>query len=368
VFKKIFSFFIILISLKSNATEPYRGFQFGVFPGYLIAHREYMANMAAHTYGFEAVYTSNHTGWNNVDNEYKHLKWGTGFSYFNLGNKELNGNTYAWHIFVEANLKKREKFQSSLRFGSGVGYFNKPFDFQNNKKNKAIGSGFNGNMQVMYNTYFDISKMQQLVLGFGVTHYSNGNFKRPNLGINMAHFNFGMVQKFDSKKEFKHKDLPLLFPKNGIELALGFANKQIAVADTRRFNIYSGSLVYYKTYQKNRIWRLGSDIFIDKTYPYELFRPETLNNLKISQITEVAIKAGHEFTFGRISIVTDLGTYLYRPSQFKKRTYFKIGFNYFFNKGISAQTRLKSHMAVADYFHWGAAYRFNPFNTKNEKN
>jgi hypothetical protein len=366
VYKKRILIILLLFSIRLKASEPYRGIQLGLFPGYLIAHREYMANMASHTFGFEAIYTSNHTGWNNVDNTYKNLKWGTGFSFFNMGNKALNGNAYAWHIFVEANLKKREKFQSTLRFGSGIGYFNKPFDFKTNKKNKAIGSGLNGNMQVMYNAYFDVSKMQQFVLGIGVTHYSNGNFKRPNLGINMAHFNIGLVQKLVSDKPFKQKDLPQLFPKKGLEIGIGFANKQIAVADTRRFNIYSGSLVYYKEYRNNRNWRLGSDIYIDKTYPYELFRPETLNNLKISQITEVAIKAGHEFMFGRISIVTDLGTYIYRPGQFKKRTYFKIGFNYFFNKGISAQTRLKSHMAVADYFHWGAAYRFNPFSNKNE--
>ncbi|MEX0597669.1 MAG: hypothetical protein WD512_14345, partial [Candidatus Paceibacterota bacterium] len=55
---------LLLLSLKLKANEPFRGIQLGLFPGYLIAHREYMANMAAHTFGFEAIYTSNRTGWN----------------------------------------------------------------------------------------------------------------------------------------------------------------------------------------------------------------------------------------------------------------------------------------------------------------
>jgi hypothetical protein len=58
-------------------------------------------------------------------------------------------------------------------------------------------------------------------------------------------------------------------------------------------------------------------------------------------------------------VVTDLGTYLYRPNDYKKAVYFAIGFNYHFGKGFLAQTRLKSHMAVADYFYSGGAYRFS---------
>src|SRR5688572_11725084 len=129
-----------------------------MLPGFLIAHREYMANMEAHTFGFEVIYSSNFTGWKAVDSTYKHLRWGTGISYFNLGNRELNGDIYAWHMHVEANLKKRKNFQSTLRFGSGIGFLTKPYNLNTNRKNKAIGSNLNGNMQVMYKAYFQVSE------------------------------------------------------------------------------------------------------------------------------------------------------------------------------------------------------------------
>jgi len=318
-----------------------------------------MANMEAHTFGFELIYSSNFTGWKQADSGYRHMRWGTGISYFNLGNPQLNGDIYAWHIHVETNLRKRKHFQSTLRFGSGIGYLTKPYDIHTNKKNKAIGSHLNGNMQVMYKAYFDLTSKTALTLGTGITHYSNGNFKRPNLGINIMHLNIGICRKIKILEDTHSKPLPHLFPENGFEILAAYANKEIAVADTRRFNIFSTSLLYYFKHNQNRNWRIGPEVFFDKTYPYSLFQPSTLQHVKLAKMTEIALKAGHEFMFGRLAIVTDLGTYIYRPSQYKKRVYFAIGFNYFFNRGVVLQTRLKSHMAVADYFYWGAGYRFS---------
>ncbi len=353
--------FSLLVFIESFGQSHFRAISVSAFPGFLIAHREYMANMEAHVGGFEIMYNSNQTGWKQVEDNYKNLKWGTGFSYFNLGNNAINGSIYAWHIHLEANLKKRRKFQSAIRFGSGIGYFNNPYNLVRNKTNKAIGSHFNGNIQLMWNTYHDLDKTHQLILGIGVTHYSNGNFKRPNLGVNNAHLAFGINRKFNLDKKLVSKDLPQLFPKNGFEVLFGVANKQIDVADTRRFTILSGSVLAYFKHSETRNWRVGVESFFDKTYPYQLFRPEALKNLKLKEYTELALKVGHEFMFGRVAIVTDIGAYVYRPNEYKKRVYFKIGFNYCFNKGFIAQTRLKTHMAVADYFHWGVGYRFkNP--------
>ncbi len=367
MFKRNILYIILLTSVTSSfAQETFKGFSVNLFPGFLIAHRDYMANMEAHTMGFELNYVSNHTGWNSIDQKYKHLRWGFGASYFNLGNRETNGSVIDASLHVEANLKKRAKFQSSLRFGSGIGFLTKPYNFDLNRKNKAIGSRLNGKMQIIYNTYHTISPKHQLVLGIGVTHYSNGNFKRPNLGINMAHLSVGLIQHLNTP-EFKSKDLPILFPKNGLEVMFAYANKQIAVADIRRFNIYAASfLAYYQHKNKPRAWRFGPEFFIDNTYPYEKFNPNSLKNKQLHEITEVAFKVGHEFQFGRIAVVTDLGTYLYRPNDYKKRVYFAIGFNYHFNKGIFVQSRLKSHMAVADYFYWGAGYRFKNPLIKND--
>ncbi len=346
----------LFVHIKITALQGLPG---QLFPGFLIAHREYMANMEAHSWGFEAIYSSNFTGWKQADSGYRHLRWGTGISYFNLGNKALNGDIYAWHIHAEANLSKRKHFQATLRFGSGIGYLTKPYNINSNRKNKAIGSHLNGNIQLMYKAYFDISPKTSFTLGLGITHYSNGNFKRPNLGINIMHLNLGICRKVQILEKPTEKALGELFPANGFEILAGYANKEISVADTRRFNIFSASLLYYFRHSGTRNWRFGPEVFFDKTYPYSLFQPSTLDHVKLAKMTEIAIKAGHEFIFGRVAVVTDLGTYVYRPSQYKKRVYFAIGFNYFFNRGVVVQTRLKSHMAVADYFYWGAGYRFS---------
>lgn len=336
-----------------------RGFQVNFLPGFLIAHREYMANMEAHTYGVELIYSSNFTAWKAIDSTYKNLRWGTGLTYFNLGNRDVNGSVYAWHMHVEANLKKRKNFQATLRFGSGVGFITKPYNLETNRQNRAIGSHLNGNMQVMYKAYFKVSPRNSLALGLGMTHYSNGNFKRPNLGINMAHLNLGLYRVIKTVDNPRFIPLKKPFPDNGFEIVAGVADKQIAVADTRRFTIYSASLLYYFKHNSMRNWRVGPEYFYDRTYPYQLFQPASLKHVPLAKKSEIAMKVGHEFVFGRIAIVTDIGTYVYRPNKYKKAVYFAIGFNYYFNKGILAQSRLKSHMAVADYFYWGTGYRFS---------
>ncbi|HEY1047624.1 MAG TPA: acyloxyacyl hydrolase [Bacteroidia bacterium] len=356
--KQLFTILSLLFCLVLKA-DYYRGLQINFMPGFLIAHREYMANMEAHTFGIEAIYSSDMSGWKQVDTRYKHLKWGTGFSYYNLGNRQLNGNVYALHFNVEANLKKRKHFQSAIRFGSGVGYLDRPYDLKTNKMNKAIGSNLNGNMQLMYKTYFDVSPKNSLVLGLGVTHYSNGNFRRPNLGINMVHFNCGLLYKIKIEQNPNLIDLPKLFPDRGFEWTVGYARKQIAVADTRFFTILSSGLLYYFKHNETRNWRFGTQVYFDKTYPYTLFNENSLRHVKLAKMTEIALVAGHEFVFGRLAIVTDIGTYVYRPNDYKKAVYFSIGFNYFFNRGFTAQTRLKSHMAVADFFYWSGGYRFS---------
>lgn len=356
--KKLSIILILFTSLNLKA-DYYRGLQVNYLPGFLIAHRDYMANMEAHTFGIEMIYSSDMTGWKQVDTKFRNLRWGTGFTFFNLGNRELNGYVYALHFHVEANLKKRKHFQSTLKFGSGVGFLDRPYNLLTNKKNKAIGSHLNGNMQVMYKTYFDISQRNSLVAGLGITHYSNGNFRRPNLGINMVHLNFGILHKLKIEQEPKLKTLPQLFPKNGFEFNLGFARKQIGVADTRFFTIGGASLLYYFRHNDTRNWRVGLQSYFDKTYPYVKFDANSLNNVKLAKMTEIAAVMGHEFVFGRLAIVTDIGAYFYRPNDYKKAVYFSIGFNYFFNKGFNVQSRLKSHMAVADYFYWSGGYRFS---------
>lgn len=359
--KRLFIIWITGITSLLNA-QNYQGIQVNLLPGFLIAHREYMANMEAHTYGVEIHYSSNYSGWKSMDNGYKNFIWGTGLTYFNLGNPQLNGHVIAWHIHFESALNANKRSPLTLRFGSGIGYLSRPYDLQSNKKNKAIGSNLNGNMQIMLKKYVELNQHYSLVYGIGITHYSNGNFKRPNLGINMAHLDLGLLKKINLNGASGKKDLPELFPNAGLELSVGYARKQIAVADTRFFNIFSSGLMYYFPHNINRNWRFGTEVFLDKTYPYSLFNEASLKNRPLKDYTEIALKVGHEFKFGRIGMVTDLGTYLYRPNDYKKRVYFAIGFNYFFGKGVVAQTRLKSHMAVADYFYWSGGYRFK---TKN---
>ena len=103
------------------------------------------------------------------------------------------------------------------------------------------------------------------------------------------------------------------------------------------------------------MWRLGLVSFFDRTYVYEKFKPLP-KNPRLDQITELAIQGGHEYRIGRIGFVTDLGIYLYRPNNTKRKYYEGLGIKYYATNNLVLMSRLKVHLSSADYFEWGLAW------------
>lgn len=327
-------------------------------PGFLVGHRELMANMEAHTFGVELNYTHKSARNHLIDSNYRKLRWGIAFDYFNMGNATVNGEAYAAIINAEANIRTRTHSRTAFRVGTGIGYLTRRFDIHSNPKNSAIGSHVNGSMQIMFLHQVTVSKRFELNLGLGVTHFSNGNFRKPNLGVNMAHLVLGTTY-FINRTEKDQKQRVRFFPKSGFEIAASIARKQVSIQDPTNFTIGIGSITYYRPKSEARNWRIGGDVFFDRSDPYEQFQRESAHHIKVAKMTEVGLRAGHEFVFGRVCAVTDLGCYLYKATDTKRRFYFSIGLSYSIFKNVVVSNRLKSHLAVADYFQWGAGYRIS---------
>lgn len=341
----------ITICLYGSFIHAQKGYDAKLLTGFLISHHPEMQNMEAHVWGIEVnkFHTLKHS-----QKPFNEMKVGVNGLYMNLGSPRINGSVLAVFYNVEANITPKAKYPIRMRFGAGLGYITKPFSFPDNISNKAIGTHFNGAMQLEYSKYFRLNESFQLATGLGLTHFSNGNFKKPNLGINMPHLNIGITYVPEAKKDEK-EDFGIgscIGPGHNLAIVLGYAKREISIDDPQSIHIFMVGAEYKIPRKLGHSYRLGTDFFFDPSYPYQKFSGTTSGN-KLGEILEHGIRAGYEWYVNRMSLTADFGVYTYRPKKIKRRHYFVLGLDYDINRSMSAFVKLKTHLSVADYFQWG---------------
>ena len=202
-----------------------------------------------------------------------------------------------------------------------------------------------------------LQKKISLTVGTGITHFSNGAFKTPNLGINIPVVCAGIAYYLPyseniipdtSWKNVKEK-------KSSLRLLLAGGMKQIypAVGDT--YGVFMFSLNYTRALNYKRELAAGVDIFLD----YSDKRAVKRSGIPLKNdlgIVKPGIYAGHNFTFSKLHILLQLGYYLYAKDKSDGRIYTRFGLEYDFSKSCFAHLALKTHFAKADFVEWGVGY------------
>lgn len=330
------------------------------YPGFLYAHTDDARNLEAHIQGIEisiARTNNKDKAWSRF---YKNSEVGYNFIYMDLGNPKLTGKVYGLGANFQFRVAGKDKNHLAVRFGTGVGYITRKFDFYSNRRNMAIGSNYNGCIQLALIYQTILSSRFSLKTGVGFTHYSNGSIRVPNLGINMPSLFLGIQggfgsksrEAFDSTKAFKNTT-------KRHEVLLNYAFKERFTAKPREFHIVSLGYRYLKPLNQVRRWYLGADLVWDPTHPYSHDLKNPNPRVGIDNSTELGALIGHRYDIGRFAMITDVGFYILNPYRTKYFTYQRIGFRYELNKDLFLNGTLKVHFGTADYFEWGLGYKFN---------
>jgi Lipid A 3-O-deacylase (PagL) len=151
----------------------------------------------------------------------------------------------------------------SFRLGGGVGIVTKPYDFQTNPVQNAIGTRWNNITQLRFAYRYNTEKLR-LQTGFSFTHFSNGGIKQPNFGINMPSV---FLSTAFGRKGNLPKDTPETKPSQPKQLrSIGIATQswytQVGyhiLLDGPKYPIYGANLaVYYRMHRFNRFF-MGVD-------------------------------------------------------------------------------------------------------------
>ena len=137
---------------------------------------------------------------------YKNGYQGVGVSYSLFGlPKELGDpvSIYLFHGSSICQLKRYLSWNYEWNFGISLGW--KPYDQLTNDSNLMIGSKANAYLNLGTYLNWRLSSAFDLYTGISFTHFSNGNTKYPNAGLNTSALKIGLVYDVNRKEQDKWK-------------------------------------------------------------------------------------------------------------------------------------------------------------------
>ncbi|MFT5231074.1 MAG: hypothetical protein ACI97R_001142 [Candidatus Azotimanducaceae bacterium] len=329
--------------------------------GSILKHNKSVAHLIhAHPAGIMLSYNVRTHGEERWEQEYNYPDWGVSFLYEDF-NYALLGKNYSvgFHYnfyFLNRNLQ--------VRIGEGLNYNTNPFDLETNFKNTVYGSHITGFSQIgVQYTKPRIIDNFGIRAGILLLHHSNGGVKSPNTGTNVFSTSIGVTYDFSEEKipnkekvAYQRFTEPIKYNfvlRGGVNesdrIGLGqhpffvlsaFADKRLSFKSTIQFGV---DLTVSQFLKKQREASAAS-------------RPFSNINLDIDY-KRVSVFLGHEFRFNKVAVPTQIGFYVYNPTNFDGLTYIRAGVKYYINEKWFAVGTVKTHGFNAESIEWGIGLR-----------
>ncbi len=272
-----------------------------------------------------------------------------------MSNLKVLGIANTINYFIDANLLNFSRYNLFCEIGTGVTILSKPYHEVDNIENEAIGSYGNFNFTAGLGNTIKLSKLLFLKFGVSLNHFSNGNFYKPNSGLNYVLYNFGLKIKFNAT-EIEIAEPPIDKTSKNYFAVIGyFGGKRLQPTDKNLYGACSFSAVYERKIAN--IWSLGcgGDIFYDSSA--KLKKDKTDSNFEQSFYYSSGFHISQMLIIGRFSVGLHEGLFLFLPDKINEhKMYNRCIFKYKFAKHWLISTAVKSHLAVADYVEWGVGY------------
>lgn len=257
---------------------------------------------------------------------------------------------------VESQLLLRKK-NANMRvgFAMGLGFISNPYEVTSNPTNRAIGSSGNAFGQLYLEHSQPLTKSISMHLGLRFSHFSNGAWKAPNLGINIPSLSMGLSKQI-SANTLSLGEISSRLWNPFVSLRTG--RKSIDIDDSRGFWIPVVEFGMDRRISSNASLRMAIAAHADPFYRFEKFKE--LPDFSFKNGTDAGLSIGYHQRFGSWGMLFDLGWYLYKPNWNYKTPYFEaLGITYELNKHATIIARLKANKTTADLIELGLVYYFN---------
>ena len=350
-------------TIKKSSPKPLKNLQVEArwTGGFVMAHRPTVVYVQRqHIQGFEATLSKPLNGKQPWHTFYPRATYGVTSHHSNLGYNEVLGKAYGAYAFLRFNVWGHKGARLRFSIGEGIVWITKPFDKEQNHKNITIGSHINAliNLQLTYEQR--ITKNIFINAGIGLTHYSNGAFTTPNLGLNMPSVSLGATYKFypePIEKKYQRNEFTRsrrIIP----SFILNIGGKQIYPPDGKRYGVFTlmANFLYPIGIKSGLL--LSIDVFNDRSQAAILRHNNPNTQLSYFKTVRPGIAIGHDLWLGRMSFVFQAGVYPYTYYKGDGLIYSRLGLRYLFGKHLLANITLKTHFAKADNVEFGLGYSF----------
>lgn len=345
---------------NGQENKPSSYFDVNYFKGNIALHNDDILHLiSGHPEGVILSWNKKTFGKQKWEQRFNYPDYGVSFAYQNLKNDVL-GNNYSLYAHYNFYFFKRNLM---FRIGQGLAFTTNPYDKIENHKNIAFGSRFMSSTYAMLNfkkeRIFDKFGLQA---GLSLIHYSNANVKAPNTSINSITVNLGVVYDLNGEVDYI-SDLTNEKFTQPIKYNFVFRSgiNESDVVGSGQFPFYIFSAYADKRINHKSAFQLGADVFFSNflkeyiKYRHVAF-PEDGEDGK-ADYKRIGLFAGHELFVNKLSVLTQLGYYVYYPYDFEGRTYFRVGLKRYFGDKWFGALSLKSHGAKAEAVEFGVGIR-----------
>ena len=293
---------------------------------------------------------------------YNSPDYGASFVYQDMDDKRLGAH---YGVYAHYNFYFLKRYLN-LRVATGLSYNTNPYDEDDNFRNIAYGSHLLSSSYALLNFKKDnIIGNFGFQAGLGIIHYSNANFKAPNTSTNTVFANIGATYQFDTElPEIQEKENGL---RKGAEpigygVILRGGSNESDVVGSGKHPFFTLTAFVDKRLNKKSALQLGAELFYSKALDQYIeyrasggFNDGTTGD---EDSKRGGIFIGHELRIHKMSILTQLGYYVYYPYDFEGAVYNRVGLQYYFTKHIIGSATVRSHAAKAEAVEFSVGYRF----------
>lgn len=360
LFLLLFNFFGVSAQKQS---KPAYVLESSVFYGSIIRHNPDITHLiTAHPEGFLLGVNRKRYGEESWEAAYNYPDTGFTFIYQNMNNPTL-GEHFGMYAHYNFYFLKR---QLQLRIGQGIAYNTNPYDQETNFRNTAYGSHLLSSTLLMAGYHREkLWKNWGIKAALSFIHYSNANFKAPNASTNTVAFQLGVNYTLDTETEREFIPEPIQTEKIRHPWAWNFVlrtgQNEGDVVGSGQFGFMTPSIYLDKRLGRKSAIQGGLDFFFSG-FLRELirFRSTSFPEDNIAADTDwkrVGLFVGHELRIDRMSVITQLGYYVYYPYDFEGQVYNRIGLKRYFGEHWFGALSLKAHAAAAEAVEFGIGYR-----------
>jgi hypothetical protein len=353
----------ILLQAQEEKNDRYYSFDASYYYGSIIEHSPDLAHLiTGHPTGLILSWNQKTYGLKEWERRYNYPDFGYSFTYQNMKNQYL-GQSYGLYAHFNFYFLNRNLM---FRVGQGLAYNTNPYHPDDNYFNKAYGS------QILSATYFMGNYYKQNIInGFGLQagismiHYSNGDIKSPNNSTNTFTFNLGVNYLLDQETH------PDYIPKDEKEkytepfhynFALRSGINSTGVVGSPQLPFLTIAAYADKVINRKSTLQAGTELILSRSLEefiqYQAIAFPQENNDPDADAKRVGAFIGHQLTFNKISVITQLGYYVYYPyTSYVDQIYNRIGLQRELTEDFWASATVRSHGANAEAVEFSIGYR-----------